>query len=356
MANWELPRAMDEFEYRGIETVFLENEHLRVMVLPGKGGDVLEFREKRTGTDVLYHADHNWQPPTDRPIPTGDARAWHDTYPGGWQVNVPVAGYTDDFYGTPYGLHGESALLPFEYDVRELADSVELHMSVDLVRYPFRVERTLTLPAGEPTLRVAESITNEGTDALPYMWQHHLALGAPLLGSSARVDVPAETGVVHDYGPDHENNRLSGGETFDWPVAPTSDGEVDLREVPGEDATVHDVAYAIDLNEGWFALTNLDRDLTFGYRFPEDVFEAVWYWQALHGHAETPYFGRNYNVGLEPTTAYPSGDIPEAQEETGTMRTLEAGETVSADFTATTAPAADSVTTITDSGEIREQN
>lgn len=50
---------MDDFAYRGIGTVFLENEHLRIMVLPGKGGDILEFRDKRADVDVLWHADHN---------------------------------------------------------------------------------------------------------------------------------------------------------------------------------------------------------------------------------------------------------------------------------------------------------
>ena len=119
MTDWALPRAMDDFEYRGIDTVFLENEHLRVMVLPGKGGDVLEFRDKRTDVDVLWHAEHNWQPPSERPIPSVDPTMFHDHYPGGWQVNLPVAGYTEGFYDVPYGLHGESALLPFEYEVRE---------------------------------------------------------------------------------------------------------------------------------------------------------------------------------------------------------------------------------------------
>ena len=45
----------------------------------------------------------------------------------------------------------------------------------------------------------------------------------------------------------------------------------------------------------------------------------MWYWQAFDGHMGPPYFGRNYTVGLEPTTAYPSDTIPEAQEENETV-------------------------------------
>jgi galactose mutarotase-like enzyme len=331
---------MDGFTYRGIDTVFLENERLRVMVLPGKGGDILEFRDKASDVDVLWHADHNWQPPGDRVVPSLDATTWHDHYPGGWQVNLPVAGYTEGFGDAPYGLHGESALLPFEYTCTETDDEVRLSLSTTLVRYPFSIERSLTLPADEPRLRVDETVTNTGGRAVPYIWQHHLALGRPLIGPDATLSIPAATGVVEEYGPDHENARLASGETFDWPTAPAADGgTVDMRRFPPEDATIHDVVYATELTDGRYEVTNPTVDVTFGITFPTDPFECVWYWQPFNGYAESPYYNRNYTVGLEPTTAYPSADIPEAQEATGTLKTLEAGESISTTVEAGTAPA-----------------
>lgn len=335
MVNQSGPAISDEFEYRGIETVFMENDALRIMVLPGKGGDILEFRDKRTDVDPLWHANHKWQPPENGTTPPVDPTTWHDHYPGGWQVNLPVAGYTEGFGDAPYGLHGESSLIPFESRVEQTPDAVRLHLSTDLVRYPFHVERTLTLAAGEPTLHVEESITNESPRKLPYVWQYHLALGRPLIGPSARLDVPAATGVVDDYGPDHKNARLAGDETFDWPHAPGKRGDtVDLREFPPTDSTIHDVAYATDLDEGWYAVTNPDLNVGFAFSFPVDPFESIWYWQPFGGHHTSPYFNRNYNVGLEPTTAYPASNIPDAQEENGTMKHLEAGETVTGSFAA----------------------
>jgi hypothetical protein len=352
-SNWDLPRVSTEFTYRGIEAAFLESEALRIMVLPGKGGDVLEFRDKRADVDVLFHTDHNWQPPADRAVPAADPTAWHDTYPGGWQLNLPLAGYTDGFDGTPYGLHGESALLPWEAEVtRDDGTAVSLRLSTELVRYPFSIERTLTLPAAEPTLRVEEAVTNDGGVELEYVWQQHLALGRPLVGPGARLDVPAETGVVEEYGEAHENNRLVGGETFEWPHAPGLDGDVDLREFPPADSTIHDVAYATDLEDGWYAVTNSDLDLGFGFTFPTDPFECVWYWQPFGGDAESPYFNRNYNVGLEPTTAYPSADLPDAQRANGTMKTLSPGETVEASYTAVTYRGLDSVSEISPDGAV----
>jgi hypothetical protein len=355
-SDWTLPRLSTEYTYRGTDAALFENESLRVMVLPGKGGDVLEFRDKRADVDVLFHTDHNWQPPPDRAVPATDATAWHDTYPGGWQVNLPLAGYTDGFAGTPYGLHGETALLEWDAAVaRDDDEAVALRLSTDLVRYPFSVERTLTLPAGESTLSVEESVTNDGEVELEYVWQQHVALGRPLVGPGARLDVPANTGVVQAYADDHENDRLAGGERFDWPEAPGLDGTVDLREFPPLDAEIHDVAYATDLDDGWYAVTNPDIDLGFGFTFPTDPFECVWYWQPFGGDVDSPYFGRNYNVGLEPTTAYPSGDIPDAQRANGTIDTIAPGETVEASFTATTYRGIDAVANVDPDGAVTDR-
>lgn len=353
MSDWQLPRALDDFAFRGIDTVFLENEHLRIMVLPGKGGDILEFRDKRADVDVLWHADHNWQPPGDRTVPSLDATTWHDHYPGGWQVNLPVAGYTEGFGDAPYGLHGESSLVEFDSRIDRGDEVVALELEADLVRYPFHIERRLSLPSDEPTLRIEESVTNTGGRSVPYIWQHHIALGRPLVGPDARLDIPTETGIVDDYEADRTTNRLQGGSTFEWPEAPGDDGgTVDLSKFPATDSTIHDVTYATELDAGWFAATNSEIDLGFSFSFPTDPFESIWYWQAFGGYRESPYYNRNYTAGLEPTTAYPSGGIPEQQAETGTLKELEAGETKTATFSASTYHGVDRVEGIDDTGAV----
>lgn len=329
-------RIDDAFAYKGIDAVLMENRHLRVLVLPGKGGDVLEFRDKRTDVDVLWHADHDWQPPGDGPLPIHHHDAYHDHYPGGWQLHLPMAGVGEDFDGTPYGLHGESTLLSWDATAERREDAVVLHLETDLLRYPFAVERDLVLRADEPTLAVEEAVTNEGGVEVPYIWQQHLALGPPLVGPDARLDLPADTGIVDDYADDHENNRLAGGERFDWPEAPADDGgTVDLSEFPPYDSTIHDLAYATDLREGRYAIANDALDLRFSFAFPIDPFEVVWYWQPFGGHATYPYWSRNYNAGLEPTSAYPAADAPEAQRRNGTLKHLAPGERRTASYEAT---------------------
>lgn len=348
------PRVETAFSYRGIDAAFLENEILRVMVLPGKGGDILELRDKRRDVDVLWQTPHRWTPPDQRHVPSVSRTTWNDHYPGGWQVNLPVAGTGWEIDGNAYGLHGESALLPWDAEVRrDDGAAVTLGLSTELTRYPFAVDRELTLHASDPRLRIDESVTNRGERPLEYIWQQHITLGQPLLGPEARLDLPACTGVNPPYGDSFPNARLAEDVAFDWPYAPGQDGEpVDLREIPPPGATIHDQSFMTDMPAGWYALTNPDVDLGFALRFPVDPFESLWYWQPFGGYHESPFFNRNYNVGLEPTTAYPGHDIPDAQRENGTMNTLDPGETVSAEFVARTYTGVDAVTGVGPEGDL----
>ncbi|MFC6864362.1 DUF4432 family protein [Halomicroarcula sp. GCM10025817] len=348
--SWDLPRISTDYSFRGIDTAFLENEALRIQVLPGKGGDIIEFRDKRTDTDVLWHADHNWQPPSNGSLPAASTASWLDHYPGGWQMNLPIAGFGRKIEGSEYGLHGESALIPWNARVVENSDeAVALELTTELVRYPFECTRQLRLPRGASRLEIAESITNRGGVELEYIWQQHVTLAQPLLGPAARLDIPAERGVTQSESPAFANGRLQPDATFQWPDAPTrSGGRTDLREIPAPESGIHDQCYATDLEAGWYALTNPEIDLGFALSFPVDPFECIWYWQPLGGFHESPYFKRNYNVGLEPTTAYPSGDLPDAQRANGTMDTLGPGETVSASFVAHTFGGHEAVTDVSD--------
>lgn len=341
------PRISTEYTFRGIDTAFLENAHLRVEVLTGKGGDIVEFRDKRTDVDVLWKSDHGWLPPN-HSLPADAKTTWNDHYPGGWQLNLPIAGFGYEFEGGAYGLHGETALIPWDAEVRrDDEEAVTLGLEADLVRYPFTVERELTLPADAPRLEIAESVTNHGDTELEYVWQHHIMLGQPLVGPAARLDVPAARGRVEDYGDGYANPILESDAEFEWPHAPSRHGgTVDLQEFPPLEDRSHDVVFATNLDEGWYALTNPELDLGFGLTFPTDPFECVWYLRAFNGYRGAPFFNRNYSVGLEPTTAYPSVDLPDAQRENGTMKTLGPGETIEAEFTARTYDGLESVSSI----------
>lgn len=327
------PTITDEYERRGIETIVMENAHLRVEVLAGKGADVTEIRDKRTDVNVLFEAPHEWYGLDRSGIGVSDRDfEFLDRYPGGWQDVLPEAGGGSDVAGAPLAQHGESSIVPWSARITEDSDErVAARFSVDLSRYPFHVERELSLRADEPFLRVDEEVRNEGEVGVDYSWLHHIALGEPLVSPAARLEADCERVVVD---PDHDpdTRRLPRGESFDWPICETGHGEVDLRRFPPKSERVHDIAALADFSDGRYAVVNPELDLSAAVDFDADLFEYVWYWGAFGGFEDAPFFGRNYNVGLEPATSRPVAGLERAIEN-GTANHLAAGESVETSLT-----------------------
>ena len=53
----------------------------------------------------------------------------------------------------------------------------------------------------------------------------------------------------------------------------------------------------------------------------------MWYWQSLGGGFGYPWYGRTYNVGIEPFTSYPNDGLAHTVEN-GTALLVGAGEEV----------------------------
>ena len=73
--------------------------------------------------------------------------------------------------------------------------------------------------------------------------------------------------------------------------------------------------------------------LGFGLVFPKELFRYLWYWQSLGGGFGYPFYGRAYNVGLEPFTSYPNLGL-EAAIENGTALLTQPGQRVTASIKA----------------------
>lgn len=319
-------RVTDEYTRRGIETVFLENERLRIEILSGKGGDITEIRDKRTDVNVLLEAPVEWRPPMDGMVGAPDAiAAFEDHYPGGWQSLLPNGGGPAANAGATLAQHGESSIVPWDVDVQEGTDAVSVELTTDLTRYPFHLEREVQLEADDPTVSITERVTNEGSIPLEYSWVQHVALGEPLVAPAAELEVPCEA-VRSDPDHEHPNSRIPPDERFEWPV--WEEGEVDLKSFPDRDEQVFDLLAFEGLTEGRYTVSNPELDLGVTVEFDQELYEYIWYWGAFGGHVESPFFGRNYNVGLEPATSIPTIGGLDAAIENDTANVIEPGETV----------------------------
>jgi hypothetical protein len=128
-------------------------------------------------------------------------------------------------------------------------------------------------------------------------------------------------------------------------------GEVDLSSFPPKSDRVEDFAAFKNQKEGWYAVTNPDRGVGIGLTYPVDTFRYLWYWQVFGGGMGYPWYGRTYNVGLEPFTSLPAG-MPEPGSDQGTSMIFAPGETKSATVRAVVYESATGVSYITPEGNV----
>src|SRR5262245_25243092 len=337
----------------GVRGISLENEQLRVVVLTGKGTDILEFRHKLSNVDVLFKTPWGLKNPQTYIHDTPAAAApFMDFYPGGWQELFPNAGSNCAYKGAELGFPGELCKVPWECEIRENSSrQVAVRCWVRTVRVPFLVEKIFRLKPGQPTLEIEETILNEGADAMDFMWGHHPAFGAPFLDEHCRLFTPA-TGVETAHALPAQ--QLLPAETrFErFPNVQTDAGDhFDLSRMWPPTARFTHLSYLTGLKDGWYCLVNEKTKLGFALRWDLKVFRYLWLWQEFCGTAEYPWWGRGYVTGIEPHSSIPGLGL-EAAIQRGTQMTLGPRKSLSTRLCASLFQVEGEPKGVTDEGEV----
>lgn len=93
----------------GWETAVLDNDVLRVLVLPGKGGEISEVWHLPSGSQLLWHAP--WELRRGPRVEPGTQ--FDDWYAGGWQDLLPNGDAACEVGDVSHEFHGESWALPW---------------------------------------------------------------------------------------------------------------------------------------------------------------------------------------------------------------------------------------------------
>ena len=298
-----------------MRVVFLENEKLRVGVLADKGTDVIEFNYKPRDVDFVWLAAGGVRDPTSYLSTSPDSlAAFLDYYPGGWQEVFPNGGAPSSYLGARFGQHGEVSNLPWDYEIVEDDErAIAIRFSVRTQKTPFRLDKTLRLRSGESHLRVEETLKNESEVALHTMWGHHIACGRPFLEEGCRIRLPEGATVVPHEEPIHpEGRRVDDSRTYAWPIVEDQAGaSVDLSVLP-EAGTMSEMLYLKDLSEGWYEVENPKKALALRVEWDVEQMPYLWFWQEYGASGFYPWYGRHYNIGLEPFSSYPTNGIADA--------------------------------------------
>ncbi len=179
-------------ETHSYEAVILENDALRLTVLPELGGRIWQVEKKDVGQKFLYNnpviKPTRWGPP--------DMNWW--LAGGGIEWAYPVEE------------HGYAWADTWAYGVETAADGVNLTLTHTDTPTNLEAQVVIFLPAQGQYFTLSPSVTNTG-DA-PMGAQLWLS-AAFLAGAEQRLDFPAEQIKVHSAG---EAEGVTGGQVLPW--------------------------------------------------------------------------------------------------------------------------------------------
>lgn len=320
--NWGA--RVQESATMGMATVVLENRFLRITVLVEKGTDIVEFLYKPLDVDLTWlttggvRDSRSYLSTSPDPLAT-----FTDYYPGGWQEVFPSGGAPSEHNGASFGQHGEVANLPWDYDItRDTEAEVAVTFRVRTQKTPFLIEKTLRLTRDDAALHIEEHITNESDVPLRAMWGHHLAFGRPFLAPGDSIEMPEGLRVIPHDGLIESTGRRLHPEEGRWPVVAGANGEeLDLHTLP-EPGTSSELLYLTGFgDEGRYTIHSAHHALAFTLNWDATVLPYCWFWQEFGAITGYPWYGRHYNIGLEPFSSYPSNGLASAVAN-GTAMTL----------------------------------
>jgi len=292
----------------GYRALVIENELLKVSIYLDKGSDIYEFLYKPTDTDFMWKSpmvmDGNRNTPFTKEAPNG---SFLDIYEGGWQDILPTIGNPVDHMNGNLGTHGELFSLPFNYTVLENnPEKVVIKMYTRMRRAPLYVEKQLTIESHKPYISIVQTITNEADEEYKFSWGQHPAVGMPFLNENCVIDVPAAK-TCRTYSKNISPNEVVPPNiVFDWPWLSGSNGKkVDISKIMSPAVKTSFIVYLENISDGWYGITNLKSRLGFGMVWDKSVFKHLWMWMVYRGSYGFPWYGRTYNIALEPWSSIP---------------------------------------------------
>ncbi len=187
-------------EPRTYKTIVLENEYLRLILLPEVGGRLWRVIQKSTGDDLFYHN------PVVMPSPWGPEQMQGWFALGGLEWGLPVAehGYA---WGTPW------EVTALENDGQQAAVTLTLPQNDQTLGASIKIG----LAAAEAAFTVTPAITNVSKQPVRFAFWHSAALApgkANTPSAETRFIIPSAKVAVHSTA---DSTLPRTGHTFAWP-------------------------------------------------------------------------------------------------------------------------------------------
>ncbi len=280
-----MPVRWDDSKRRGdCRAVVVENEFLRLTVLPELGAKIYDIVHKGTGRNLLWHN------PRVRPRKVPFGSRFDDVWSGGWDEIFPND--AESVVGSErFPDMGEAWALEWDYSVENQGDLVALTTKVMTPISPVEIRRRITLKDGDSRFVCDYRIRNLSHNEIKFLWKVHPAFE---INESCRIEIPGMIGIV-----DPRYARYFSQTRYPWPMVRSKRGKkVDISEVDPSrnDCTLH---YVTGLSKGIIGFVDQRNGLHSTIHFDREKMTSVWLFLAYGG-----WRGHRTAV-IEPSTSYP---------------------------------------------------
>jgi hypothetical protein len=277
---------------QGFESVQIENDRVRAVILPRLGGRVWSLEDLARDRQWIWH----------RPdVPLRECAVgsdYDDEWAGGWEELFP-----NDAAGVCQGRdlpdHGEWWATPWTVEEERDGDVAVVRMSAELSVVRVGCTKEFRLAKDGSQLIVSYRIRSLEAQPFNFLFKQHLPVE---LSPGCRLALPRGRAEAVDpaFG-----TMIGARPPFDWPVSRNASGDVDMRVIPDRPGDQREFLYVRDLPRPWCGVDDVPRDAAIRMTYDAGHFPYVWLFLSYGGW-------RNVHTAvLEPCTNLPK-DLAEA--------------------------------------------
>ena len=279
--------------YKDCSALCLENDLLKVSVLPEIGGKIASIYVKKHNYEYLVqnpgrkyrHQEYNSD------YISGECSGFDDMFP-----TIDACYYEEyPWKGTLLPDHGE--VWSLEWDAAIGADTVSL--KVDGIHMPYTLEKKISF-LHEHTVRIDYRLINRSAFSMFFLWAAHMMIN---IEEGTRILLPSEVQNITTVM--SNSKRLGGyGSIQAWPEVSLPTGEKERIDVSrsGMVCDMEKYYLADPLTEGWCSLEYPDGKL-FSLEFPPEEVPYLGILMNENGWNNNGTWENLYSIFLEPCTS-----------------------------------------------------
>lgn len=277
---------IEKTNFKGIEAIKLENNYLKVIIIPELGGKIASIYNIEKDFELLFQnkEDIYVKPKLYDVFEKFDASGFDDAFPTIDKCSV----YINNKH-IEYPDHGEIWSSEFQYKIKE--DKITLSYNSKILTYTYIKKLHLK---GDRLICEYE-IKNNGEFDIPCIWAFHCLVnceedmkiifqeGTDLIENVHESKYLGKEGTVHKY---PQTLDLNGGEFYLNKVLPKELKNTEKYYVKGK------------VNKGQCGMYYPSKDISYNIYYDEKKLPYLGFWVTEGG------FRGDYNCALEPTNGY----------------------------------------------------